>query len=371
MGAPEMTEALSHNEAIARILQIMQQQGITLEQLKQASAEVSQAKPKRTMGDIATKVFTYLGSIFVLGGIGAYIAMFWPSMSSFMRIFITLGVGIGFSIFSMIAMKEGKYPRIVLPLIVLAALIETTGWFVSIDELFPHGGDSRKAACFVFGIMALQQAITFGLFKRTSLLFFGAVFGYGFLAVALDLLGMNEHCIGIVLGASLICVSDWTSKTPHRILAGLGYFCAAIWFNEGLYYYAEKFLNSRAATAIIGLSLCSLAYGLKQSGWSKLSMFWFFVGSATFYCGLFDMVQHTPYELLYLVVGISMMYGHILLGSVAILITSTLAILGFIAYYTEEHFVHSIGWPIALILLGVMFLGIGAFAVRLHKNTKH
>jgi hypothetical protein len=360
-------------QAIKRILRLMQQNGVTIEQLAKAresyvpGTEADQ-RSDRGAGVIAMRIFPLLGAVFVLGGIGAYIAMFWPTMSSAMRIFVTLGIGIGLSVFSIVAMKEAKYPRIILPLIVLAALIEAGGWFVFVDELFPHSGDARHAACFVFGMMALQQWVTFSFFRRTALFFFAVMFSYGFLENALDILGMHEECIELLLGGSLMCVSDWTAKSKHQMLAGLGYFCAGCWFNEGLYDYVGQAINWHAAAMATGLSLCSLGYGLERAMLHRLSALGFLTGSALFYGGLFEWVEHKPYELLYLCAAIAMMVCHARLKSRMLLVTSTLAVFGFIAYYTEEHFVQSIGWPVALILLGALFFGIGAFAVRLRKT---
>ena len=33
--------------------------------------------------------------------------------------------------------------------------------------------------------------------------------------------------------------------------------------------------------------------------------------------------------------------------------------LGFIGYFSAEHFANSLGWPVTLVLMGVAFLGVG------------
>jgi hypothetical protein len=42
--------------------------------------------------------------------------------------------------------------------------------------------------------------------------------------------------------------------------------------------------------------------------------------------------------------------------------------LSYIGYFTAQHFVHSVGWPVALILLGLMFFAISSFALRIRKQ---
>jgi hypothetical protein len=359
-------------KAMSHILRVMRDTGITPAELAKAwddPTAMAPARRKREAGEIAMKVFSWLGGIFILGGVGTYVEMFWPTMSSAFRIFITLGFGLGLSVLACIAMKEGKYPRIVLPLIVAAAVIETGGWSVFVDEIFPHTGDLRKAAIFITGIMLLQEWLTYGIFRRTSLFFFAVLFSYGFIESSLGELGMREEFICMLLGGSLFCVSHWTLKTPHRALTEIGYFFAGLWFNAGLYDFIGTNLGWPQAAIVTGLSICSLGYGMAQVGAQRLSALGFLIGSAAFYAGLFDWVRHTPYELLYLAAAVAMMYGHSVLESQAILLTSTLAILGFIGYYTEEHFVNSVGWPVALVLLGVAFFAVGAMAVRIKRRA--
>src|SRR5262249_36107451 len=94
----------------------------------------------------------------------------------------------------------------------------------------------------------------------------------------------------------------------------------------------------------------------------------FLLGSVLCYAGLFDEVRHTPFELLYLAVSVAMIYGSALLQSRALLITSALAMLGFIGYFTTEHFLHSVGWPVALILMGVALLAVGTLTIRVKRR---
>ncbi len=50
------------------------------------------------------------------------------------------------------------------------------------------------------------------------------------------------------------------------------------------------------------------------------------------------------------------------------LIVSTVAILGYISYFTERHFVESVGWPLALIMLGLVLIGMSTLALRLNRK---
>ena len=82
--------------ALAHIMQLMRSYHITpaeVEATFNAPVDSQPAQPARSKGDIAKTLFIYLGAIFILAGISAYVSMFWASMGSMMRIFVTLGVG--------------------------------------------------------------------------------------------------------------------------------------------------------------------------------------------------------------------------------------------------------------------------------------
>ena len=64
----------------------------------------------------------------------------------------------------------------------------------------------------------------------------------------------------------------------------------------------------------------------------------------------------------------AMLYACVRLQSRALLLTTVLAMLGFIGYLTAEHFVDSLGWPISLILMGVAFIGVATLAMRIKRQ---
>jgi len=113
----------------------------------------------------------------------------------------------------------------------------------------------------------------------------------------------------------------------------------------------------------------SAAYGLHKDGRQlRLSGLGYLIGSALAYSGLFDLLRQTPVELLYFAVTAAMLYVCVLLQSRALLLTTVLAMLGFISHFTARHFVDSLGWPISLVLMGVAFIGVGALAMRIKRQ---
>ncbi|NMM28455.1 MAG: DUF2157 domain-containing protein [Glaciimonas sp.] len=358
--------------ALESIAQLMRNYDITPAEVEAAFHAPAASRPvpaRRSRGDIAKTLLTYLGAIFILAGIGTYIGTFWESMGGAMRVFMTLGVGYILLIVLVSALHENKYPRLILPLALASVFMMTGGWFVLIHEVYPHGDNWRAAVLAVFGVMALHQGALLGKYRLTVLTFTTLFFVYGFMQVGLDMLGVPFAYIAIALGASLFLVATALEKTPYRVLAEPALLIAIIWLNSGLF---DRIAIASAAdwtSLVTGVCVMSAAFGLhKARRYSRLAGLGYFIGSIMAYSGLFDLVHNTSVELVYLAVTASMLYACVVLQSRALLFTTVIAMLGFIGYFTTKHFANSLGWPVTLLLMGVAFLGVGTIVIRVKRQ---
>ena len=367
LGATGVTDKPGALESIVRL---MRSYNITPAEVEAAFRAPAAPEPaRRSRGDIAKTLFTYLGAIFILAGISTYIGTFWVSMGSAMRVLVTLGVGYILLIVLLAALHENKYPKLILPLALASVFVMTGGWFVLIHEVYPHGDNWRAAVLFVFGVMALHQGVLFGRYRLTVLALMTLCFVYGFMQVGLDLLDVPYAYIAIVLGASLLLVATALEDTAHRILAAPALLIGICWMNGGLFDRIAMASSANWAGLLIGISAMSAAYGLHRAGWhSRLAGLGYFIGSIMAYSGLFDLVHNTPFELVYLAVTASMLYACVVLQSRALLFTTVIAMLGFIGFYTAKHFANSLGWPVTLVLMGVAFLAVGTIALKVRRQ---
>jgi hypothetical protein len=369
LGASGVTDK---SGALEHIAQLMRDHDITpaeVEAAFHAPAASRSAAVQRGPRDIARTLFTYLGAIFILAGVSAYVGTFWQSMGSAMRVFMTLGVGYILLIVLLSALHEKKYPRLILPLALASVLVMTGGWFVLIHEVYPHGDNWRAAALFVFGVMALHQGVLLARYRITVLAFTTLFFVYGFMQVGLDLLGVPFAYIAIVLGASLFLVGAALESMPYRMLAEPALLIGTVWMDSGLFDRIAVATSSDWAGLLTGLCVMSAAYGLHRAGrYARLAGAGYLVGSIMAYSGLFDLMHDTSFELGYLAVTAAMLYACVVLQSRALLFTTVIAMLGFIAFYTAKHFANSLGWPVTLVLTGVAFLAVGSIAIRLKRR---
>jgi len=306
-------ELESKREALDQILGIARLHGLTATDIETAfrSAGESAEPPASILG----RILGYLGGTFIFAGLGVFIGLNWDDMNTAARIIVTLGSGIAVFIMALVASGDERYARVKTPLYLIAAALQPVGILVAIDE-FSSGGDWHHAAMLTAAIMAAQQGAVFWQKRDTTLLFTTLFFSLWFFGVSLDLLNADDEFIALVLGTSTVALCVGLERTPYR----------------------------------------------------GMNPFWYLFGSFSFFYGLFDMIQHSMVELAFLGAACGGVFLSTWVRSRTLLFTSTVAILAYISYFTSEHFQDSLGWPLVLILLGLVFIALSAIAIRINKR---
>ena len=301
-------------EALEQIVKIARAHGLTPAEIATAFED---AKPGREQlsGGLLGRILGYLGGIFIVAGLSVFIALNWDVMNSAARIIITLGSGITAFIMAIVASADERYAKVRTPLYLIAAALQPVGLLVAIDE-FSSAGDWHYAVLLTAGIMVFQQAAVFWQKRDTTLLFTTLVFALWFFGVALDLVHVGDEFIALILGASTLSLCAGLESTPHR----------------------------------------------------GMTPFWYLVGSILFFHGVFELVQRTALELVFLAVACAGVFLSTWVRSRTLLFVCTIAILAYISYFTAEHFQDSLGWPLLLVVLGLVFIALSAMAMRINRR---
>lgn len=274
------------------------------------------ATEEKTVANAATKrLFAYLSGICLFSGISAYINMFWQEMNSYERVIITLGSGLCLYIMALVSLNDQRYIRAASPMFLMSAVLQGTGLYVLIDE-WDLIANPLQAVMAVCAVMLVQQGLTFYKTGISTLLFFTITYGTLFFAATMDVLNVDDRVSGLV----------------------------------------------------IGLSLVMLVYGINKVRHTSMSGFWYLLGSMLFLGFSFDLMRDTVFEILYLGICGCMVYLSVLSHSRMLMTVSVGSMLSYIGYFTIQHFVDSIGWPITLILLGLAFSAISAEAWKLNRK---
>jgi hypothetical protein len=267
-------------------------------------------------GGLLQKAMIYIGGIFIFVGVCVYIGIIWDSLNPISRVIISLGSGFIAFILGLFCLGDKKYIKAATPLFLIGAALQPVGLFVFMDEYLPHTGDIAKAACFVFSFMTIQQCVAFIATKRTSLLFFTLFFFYATLCTLLNILKIDAPDGPMVLGLTGMMVSWGISKTEHRVIAP----------------------------------------------------FFFFWSSVLTAAASFDFLKDTSVDVLLAGISAGLIYISVIAASRTVLTVGVISLLCFLAYFTDEYFKNSVSWPIMMLIMGFMMIGISVFAVKLGRK---
>ena len=307
MTGSEMTRA----QALSEILRLMQAYGITLPELG-ASGE---AVPERKAGFNLQALLGYLGAAFIFAGIGTYIGMQWDGLTSFSRVALSFGSGLVILVLGLMALRDARLGRLVTPFLSIGAFLQTTGLFIFLTE-YATGGNVYVGQMGVFGVMAAQMALLFFARRLTVLAFWAVLLFMGFAQAAMMFVGVPADWVGLTLGVSGILIAAQLDKTAHRGIVPLVLFFAG------------------SCVGIASFEILDV--------------------------GLADL----------LLVGVSggLVWAAVALSSRVLLSIGLFHFLWAMADYTRHYFKDIVGWPVSLILMGVVFIVVSVKAIRLGQR---
>lgn len=205
------------DDVLQDIVALMQHNKITLAEVSRALDDASM-QMSAAPASVLSKLFGYIGGIFVFAGIGVFISMYWDDFSSASRVIVTLGTGLIAFVMGLFCLSEQKYERVATPLFLIASVLQPTGIMVMLDE-YSSGDDVRHGLLFMAAYMLVQQGATFWAKQRTVLAFSAIIFGCIFFANLFDLWDLDEKLIGTVIGSSLLCLAYAIQRSKHMAIA--------------------------------------------------------------------------------------------------------------------------------------------------------
>jgi len=301
-------------DALIEVVDIIRRHGLTLEEVA-AGLEGTREFNAQKSGSILSRLFGYVGGVFIFVGLAIYVGMRWDELGTIGRIVMTLGTGFCVFIAALTCSTDARFDAAATPLFLIAALLQPTGIVVMLHE-YSRGGDPAYGMLFMNLVMAVQQGCTFWASGRAVLALTTIVFTLGFFTIAFDLLHIDHNLIGVTVGASLTCIAWSLDRSKHRSIAPLCYF----------------------------------------------------FGSAILLTASFDWLRHTPIELLFLGLACATIFLSVLARSRTLLLVGTLSLIGYLGYFITEHFAHNLNAPLAVMLTGFILIAFGVVAVKINNR---
>ena len=314
-GSPlsELESETQRGEALEHIIALMQRHHIALADIQTRLEAAGTSAPPASR--LLVTVLSYIGGIFIFAGIAIFIGLQWQGLNSAARVIITLGPGVSAFAMAMIALRDERYQRLAMPLLLISAVLQPTGMMVAFAE-YASGNDAEVAACVTASTFAVQYGFTLKRWQASLMAWLTVFFASAAFGFAMDLAGLSSNAIALALGLGWLSLGTATVSGPHTMLSAQLY--------------------------VIGC-------------WAALA-------------GLFDLVEGSWAEVAFVAAVCALVYLGVWARSRALNLATTIAFLAYTAYFTSRYFAESIGWPIALILIGLSMLGISAAALQIDRN---
>jgi hypothetical protein len=304
----------AREDALVEVVDLIKRHGLTVAEVSEALEGGKEFKARRS-GSILSRLFGYVGGIFVFVGLAIYVGMRWDDLNSIGRILLTLGTGFCAFVMALVCTTDQRFERASTPLFLVAALLQPTGIVVMLNE-YSRGGDPAYGLLFMNSVMAVQQGCAFWSRQRAVLALSTIIFTLGFFTIAFDLMHIGHDLIGVAVGASLCCVGWSLDTSRHKSIAPLCYFFGAVIFLSAAYHW----------------------------------------------------LRHSPIELLFLGLACGCIFLSTVARSRTLLLVGTLALIGYLGDFIAEHFAHNLNAPLLVMLIGFLLIGLGVVAVQINNK---
>lgn len=271
-----------------------------------------------------TNMLYVLGAAIVIIGIVFFTAQIWGDIGSFGRISVTLGLGLLITAIGSVLLKQKPEDYIGPIFHFIGGMLIPGGAIVTLSEL-DVDFVSLWPVTITFGVIFAFYLLLNAIHKHAILTFFAIANGTAFIYLLVE---------AIVEG-------------PY-------------YRHEDLYAYL---------TMVIGASYLLLAYAFRD-GWNKkLIGALYFFGIAGFLGAAFSRVfDSVPWQMIYFLIVLGGLFLSVYMKSRIILVMSTIFLIAHVSYITREYFADSLGWPISLVILGFVFIGLGYASIAINKK---
>jgi hypothetical protein len=292
--------------------------------LAPVQGEVGVENLKNSTPFSVTKMLYVLGAAIVVIGIVIFVSQIWDDIGSFGRIAVTLGLGFLITAIGSMLLKSKPDENIGTVFHFIGGMLIPGGAVVTLSELNVDFVSLWPVAI-TFGVIFAFYLLLNSVHKNAILTFFAIANGTAFVYLLIE---------AIVDGP--------------------------FYRHEDLYAYL---------TMVIGASYLLLAHAFRD-GWNKklIGVLYFF-GITGFLGAAFSQVfDSVPWQMLYFIIVIGGLALSVYMRSLSILVMSTLFLIAHVSYITSEYFVNSLGWPISLVILGFVFIGLGYVSININKK---
>lgn len=276
-----------------------------------------------------SEVLYFIGGLIVFLGISILIYQHWSELNFFTRILATLGSAITAYIVGILFSKYEKLAMVGQAFYLISALVMPIGLYVLFDNLGFKIGDNATLSL-ISGILTVIYLGSFFIFRKIIFLIFGIGFStWLFFSFTSFLIGSNP-------------IATTFKLNEYRVLlTGITYMLLGYFFSNR----EEKGLSGRLyELGVFGFLGAAMALG----GWKPN--------------------QNMIWELLFPGLVFGVIFLSVKLKAPGFLSFATLFLMAYILKITSEYFADSLGWPLTLVISGLLLIVTGFISLRIHNQ---
>lgn len=276
-----------------------------------------------------SEILYYIGGMIVFLGIAILIEQNWSALSIITKILATLGSSIAAYFVGMAFSREKRFENVGSAFYLISALVMPIGLYVVFDNA---GFDlsSLGIQSLVFAILLFVYYSSYFLFKKNIFLLFSIIFGT-----------ILYFCFTGFLVGNNIYFNDSRFYEYRILAAGLAYMLLGYSFMKTERAALTGFLSGFGVLGFLGAAL-------SLGGWTPN--------------------QNAFWELAFPVLIFTIFYISTKIRSRSYLVFGTLFLMGDIMKITSEYFANSLGWPLALVIAGLLIIASGYASIYLGKR---
>lgn len=295
-----------------------------LASLSISGGELSEAKARGIGAISATRMLYIIGAVIAIAGIIIFISQIWSDIGSFGRIFVTLGLGLVMTALGSFLLNTRPQDSLGTIFHFLGGLLIPGGAMVTLYEM-NYDFVSLWPVAIVFAVIFAFYLILTTIHKRPVLAFFAVASGTTFV-----------------------------------------YLTVASMVDEAFYRHGDLYAY---LTMIVGVSYLLLGNSFRD-GWNRglVGLLNFFGSVALLGAAFTRVFDSSLWQMLYFVFVVGGVFMAVRLKSRGVLVVSTIFLIAHVSYITGKYFADSLGWPIALVILGFIFIGLGYASINISKK---
>lgn len=321
---------MNKQDLLHSIRQAAEEKVVTLSEIEdayQSGAKYQIDKSSSKKINISDALYL-IGGIIVISGIAVLIGQHWNELNPIVRILSTLGSALVAFFVGLSISKKTELHVWSTAFYLVASVILPLGVYVLFDQLGLNSGGLGVEVIIALVVFLLHISAFSGLRKGIHLIF------------------------SVIYGVWLYYVSSY-------YFLGYGFVSSSDQFSY--------------VTLVLGATLGLLGYGLTKTQFFKLSEVHYGFATIAILTAAMMLQGFKPdasllWEALFPVIAFGLVFLSSELKSRSMLVLSALYLMVYIGKLTGEYFADNLGWPLALVLCGLLLMGIGYLAFSVNKR---